>query len=202
MPRTRNWSMLLVAAMILAPAGNFAQEIENDERPDDGFRVLGPRTVVSFVRQTVRPAAGDTTDFPRWTTAVHVSNVGNGPMGAAAIFVSSDASHRAALRFPVAPGQTVSVTVAQIIAAAAASPTDGTDAPTTPPDSLPDEVTGIVILRFFAPTELVAERFFAHMVTAEQFLDLGPGAAPVIVPLDVERPQQQAALTRSTRDRR
>ncbi|MFQ5718491.1 MAG: hypothetical protein ACE5IK_02990 [Acidobacteriota bacterium] len=188
--------LLVVALSLLAPVGLLAQEVQKDEMPDDGFRFLAPRTVVSFVRQTVRQPVGDATDFPRWTTVVHVSNVGNGPMGAAAIFVASDGSHRSATRFPVSPGQTVSVTVAEILTQAQAA----REAAGMPPEQLPDDVTGIVIVRFFTPTEAAQDRFFAQMVSAEQFLDLGPNVPPVIVPLDVKRPQAQ--MPRRVHDRR
>ena len=201
MSRRRHSSApLLLAALLLVPAAVLAQEVGNDERPDDGFRVLGPRTVVSFVRQTLRTPVTDAADFPRWNTVLHVSNVGNGLMATAAIFVAHDGQHRSALRFPVAPGHTVSVSVADIIASAATAAAD--DPSTGLPDILPDEVTGIVILRFFRPIDMASDRFFAQMVTAEQFLDLGPDRAPVIVPLDVELPQKQASVARRMHDRR
>lgn len=193
MPRRLTAHLLLAVLVIVPMAAATAQEVQSDERPDTGYRLLGPRTVISFVRQTLPDRGDGTSDFPRWNTVVHVSNVGNGPLVAAAIFVASNGGHRSARRFPVPPGHTVSVTVAEILSQIPA-------ADLAPP--LTDAVTGIVLLRFFAPLEVPADRFFAQMVTAEQFLDLGPGVSPVIIPLDVRLPQSQVPVHRRPSGRR
>ena len=101
MPRHLTAHLLLAVLVIMPMAAATAQEVESDERPDTGYRLLGPRTVISFVRQTLPDTGDGTSDFPRWNTVVHVSNVGNGPLVAAAIFVASNGGHRSArLRVP------------------------------------------------------------------------------------------------------
>ena len=98
-------------------------------------------------------------------------------MAGAAIFVSSHGQQKRAMRhFGVQPGQTLSLSVAQIIDG------DHTD--------LPDVVTGIVILRFFAPLDVGANSFFSQMVSAEQHIGAGPDGPGHILPLRVDTPQQ------------
>ncbi len=167
----------LAAALLLVPAATLAQEVQPAESPDPGFRVLGPRTVVSFVRQSLPEPTDSTAPVvaPRWTSLIHVTNAGNGPLGAAAIFVSADGRERRALRLGgIAPGQTRSVTVAAVI---------GDDL-----TNLGNVAQGVVLVRFFAPVDLEADRFFATMVSAELIQEL-PNQPPQVIRLDVERPQ-------------
>jgi hypothetical protein len=167
----------LAAALLLLPTAILAQEEMPAERPDAGFRVLGPRTVVSFVRQSL-PDGTDATGpvvAPRWTSVIHVTNAGNGPLGAAAIFVSADGKERRATRLGgIAPGQTRSLTVAQVI---------GDDL-----TNLGNVAQGVVLVRFFAPADLEADRFFATMVSAETIQER-PNQPPQVIRLAVERPQ-------------
>ncbi|MFQ5669217.1 MAG: hypothetical protein ACE5HD_01705 [Acidobacteriota bacterium] len=167
---------LLAATLVLAPVGSLAQEEQPAEHPDVGFRHLGPRTVVSFVRQSLGAPLTESSPaaLPQMTTLLHLSNTGSGPLAAAAIFVSENGQEKRALRMGIAPGQTVSVSLAQIIGGDMAG--------------LDRVARGIVILRFFAPVETLTGEFFSEMVTAELIREF-PGAPPQMIPLDVERPQ-------------
>ncbi|MCZ6649157.1 MAG: hypothetical protein O7D35_00655 [Acidobacteria bacterium] len=182
-------SFLLAAALAL-PCASFGQEILDAEQPDPGFRVLGPRTVVSFVRQSLPEPVGTDEELtvPRWNTILHLSNTGNRPIAAAAVFVSSDGAIRRALRLVgIAPGQTRTFSVARII---------GADT-----FELGEVATGIVLLRYFAPTldeDDDTRRFFSQMVSAETIQVL-PGLAPQVLRLDVEQPQVLAGRERRRR---
>ena len=110
-------------------------------------------------------------------------------MGFAAIFVpAAGPEYKVRRFFDVAPGATETFSVADIFGAL---PEDG-----------PEFVRGIVILRFFAPEDLVTTRFFSQVVTAESLMDTGPGTPAQILPLEVGTPQhlfggrQERALRR------
>ena len=186
--RLMSLSFLLAAALAL-PCASFAQEILDAEQPDAGFRVLGPRTVVSFVRQSLPEPVGtdEQVTAPRWNTILHLSNTGNRPIAAAAVFVSSDGAIRRALRLVgIAPGQTRTFSVARII---------GADT-----FELGEVATGIVLLRYFAPPldDDESRPFFSQMVSAETIQVL-PGLAPQVLRLDVEQPQVLAGRERRRR---
>ena len=177
----------LVAALALLPAAATAQEMMVEEHPEAGFRSLGPRTVVSFVRQTMpEPDAAEApVRAQRWNTLIHLTNTGNGPIAAAAVFVPSDGMDPMARRLGgIAAGQTRSVSVASLLGDAIA-----------PGES----VTGVVFLRFFAPVDDDDERrFYSQMVSAETIFEF-PELPPQIIRLDVERPQVLAPQTRRRR---
>ena len=184
----------LVAGLVLLPAVVPAQEMMVEEQPEVGFRSLGPRTVVSFVRQTVPEP--DTAEAPvrehRWNTLLHLTNTGNGPIAAVAVFVPSDGRDPSAQRLGgIAPGQTQTVSVAGILGDVAA-----------PGES----VTGVVFVRFFAPVldddrdlmEGENRLFYSQMVSAETIFEF-PDLPPQIIRLDVERPQVLAPVRRHRR---
>lgn len=186
--RLMPFSFLLAAALAI-PCVSVGQEILDAEEPDPGFRVLGPRTVVSFVRQSLpEPVSTDEpVTAPRWNTILHLSNTGNRPIGAAAVFVSSDGNIRRALRLvAIAPGQTMTFSVASIIGEDTAE--------------LGEVATGIVLLRYFAPPldDDESRPFFSQMVSAETIQEL-PGQASQILNLDVEQPQVLAGRERRHR---
>jgi hypothetical protein len=181
--------LFLLAGAVAIPCAALGQEVMEAEQPDPGFRVLGPRTVVSFVRQSL-PEPVDTdapVRAPRWNTILHLSNTGNRPIAAAAVFVSSDGATRRALRMVgITPGQTRTFSVARIIGAETAE--------------LGEVATGIVLLRYFAPPldDEDSRPFFSQMVTAETVQEM-PGLAPQILNLDVEQPQVLAGRERRRR---
>jgi hypothetical protein len=184
--RTRQLMMPLLVALMLLPAAALAQEELSAERPDPGFRVLGPRTVVSFVRQSFPEPGPVPTDDPsvplpgpRWTTVMHVSNTGNARLGVVAIFVSEDGKPLGHVRFRLEPGRTVSVPAWAMLENALDDPAVQAVAPLA---------RGIVIVRFFTPSDAELGSRFAHMVTAETVLEI-PELPPTIFPLDVEQPQ-------------
>jgi hypothetical protein len=105
---------------------------------------------------------------------IHLTNTGNGPIAAAAVFVPSDGTEPIARRLGgMTPGQTRSVSVAGLLGDAVA-----------PGES----VTGVVFLRFFAPVDDDEKRFYSQMVSAESIFEF-PDLPPQIIRLDVERPQ-------------
>ena len=179
MKSRRSFSLPLLAALVLMPAVVAAQEVMDEEMPEMGFRALGPRTVVSFVRQSL--PAGDALEAPaegpRWNTLLHLTNTGNGPIAAAAIFVPSDGTQPRAQRLGgITPGQTRTVSVAGIIGDSALAG---------------ESVTGVVFVRFFAPVNDEEGRVYSQMVTAETIFEF-PNLPPQIIRLDVERPQMLA----------
>jgi hypothetical protein len=190
-----------LAVLFLLPAAALAQEELDCERPEPGFRVLGPRTVVSFVRQShpvpeVEPLEDPNAPLPepRWNTVLHVSNTGNVPMGAVAAFINHEGLPAGHLRFPVQPGKTVTVPVIALLENATdPAPTDETATAEMEPIA-----RGIVILRFFAPSDTTAGAKFSQMVTAETVLEI-PGRTPVIFPLEVGQPQSLFAPRRLRR---
>lgn len=168
----RSFTLPLLAALVLMPAFVAAQETMDEEQPETGFRALGPRTVVSFVRQSL-PVAG-AVEGPRWNTLLHLTNTGNGPIAAVAVFVPSDGLEPRAQRLGrIAPGQTRTVSVGGILGDAAAAG---------------ESVTGVVFVRFFAPVDDEEGRFYSQMVAAETIFEF-PNLPPQIIRLDVERPQ-------------
>jgi len=179
----------LLAAVLALPVAALGQETLDAEQPDAGFQVLGPRTVVSFVRQSLpEPLAIDQpVSAPRWNTILHLSNTGNRPIAAAAIFVSADGAIQRALRLvKIDPGQTRTFSVARVI---------GEDT-----GELGEVATGIVLLRYFA---LLLEEDdslgrYSQMVTAETIQQL-PGLPPQILNLDVEQPQSLVSRPRGRR---
>ena len=181
--RTHRLSRLaLIGLVALLPGWSAAQEDLPAEQPDPGHVVLGPRTVVSFVRQTLRapdPVQGEDPApvEPRWASILHVTNTGISPLGFAAIFVPAAGPEHRVIRFRgVTPGATETFTVADIFGDV--------------PEDAPHLARGIVILRFFAPEDLATTRAFSHVVTAESIMDTGPGTPAQILPLEVGTPQR------------
>jgi hypothetical protein len=185
-----------LAVLFLLPAAALAQEALDCERPEPGFRVLGPRTVVSFVRQSypvpeVEPQADPDAPLPepRWNSLLHVSNTGNAPMGAVAAFINHTGRPVGHLRFPIEPGRTATVPVGVLLE-------NATDPAAT--EELDPIARGIVILRFFTPADAPVGSKFSTMVTGETVLEI-PSRTPVIFPLEVGQPQALFAPRRMGR---
>jgi hypothetical protein len=194
--RARRLIIPFLAVLFLLPTAALAQEELDCERPEPGFRVLGPRTVVSFVRQSypvpeVEPQEDPNSPLPepRWNTLLHVSNTGNAPMGAVAAFISEAGTPVGHLRFPIEPGRTATVPVAALLK-------NAVDAAST--QDLAPIARGIVILRFFTPADATTGSKFSQMVTAETVLEI-PNRTPVIFPLEVGQPQPLFAPRRLRR---
>lgn len=182
MKQKRSWTLpILASLLLLVPGAAWAQEEQPEERPEPGFRVLGPRTVVSFVRQTLHAPGVTPVDGAGWSTLIHVTNTGNAPMDAAAIFVAADGETRALRHFGIRPGRTRSFTVARIV--------DLDTASLIPDGETEALVRGVVLLRFFGPLNAPDNAHWSQMVSAEQILHAADGRPVMVNYLDVERPQ-------------